>query len=269
GDYEAALQYYLKSLPIKEALGEMDGVSDCYGNIGLIFYNRGDYTKAMAYFLKGIAISRQVGSLGTLANDYLGLGGLYLKQKNYPMAILYSDSAIKLSEKIGDLETARYGYQDIAVAYSSTGKYKEAYENHVRCKALTDSIFSIENSRQIGDLKTRFEVEKKESELKLEAKAVEIKNTEEKKRQALVTYAVAGMLFIVVVFSIFLFRRFKLTQRQKAIIEEQKAIVEKQKHLVEEHQKDLLDSIIYARRIQRALITNEKYIERILTKLNT
>jgi hypothetical protein len=37
--------------------------------------------------------------------------------------------------------------------------------------------------------------------------------------------------------------------------------------LVEEKQKEILDSIYYARRIQRALITSEKYIENKLTKL--
>jgi hypothetical protein len=37
--------------------------------------------------------------------------------------------------------------------------------------------------------------------------------------------------------------------------------------LVEEKQKEILDSIYYARRIQRALITSEKYIENKLGKL--
>jgi hypothetical protein len=37
--------------------------------------------------------------------------------------------------------------------------------------------------------------------------------------------------------------------------------------LIEEKQKEILDSIYYARRIQRALITSEKYIENKLSKL--
>jgi len=35
-----------------------------------------------------------------------------------------------------------------------------------------------------------------------------------------------------------------------------------------EKNKEVMDSIYYARRIQRALITNEKYIERKLNDLN-
>ena len=39
------------------------------------------------------------------------------------------------------------------------------------------------------------------------------------------------------------------------------------KELIEEKQKEIIDSIYYARRIQRALLTSEKYIERNLNKL--
>lgn len=46
-------------------------------------------------------------------------------------------------------------------------------------------------------------------------------------------------------------------QKQKANLE-----IKKQKELVEEKQKEILDSIHYARRIQNSLLPNEKYIQR-------
>jgi hypothetical protein len=73
----------------------------------------------------------------------------------------------------------------------------------------------------------------------------------------------------VVVFAGFMYNRFRITQKQKRIIEEQKSVVEEQKHLVEEKQKEIVDSIRYAKRIQQALITNEKYIQRNLDKLRS
>jgi serine phosphatase RsbU (regulator of sigma subunit) len=86
-------------------------------------------------------------------------------------------------------------------------------------------------------------------------------------------FTLIGLLFVTV-FSVFVFRSLKITKKQKQIIEvksreteEQKRIAEEQKHLVEEKQKEIIDSIQYARRIQRALITNEKYISKSLTKL--
>ncbi|MBC7865363.1 MAG: hypothetical protein IAF38_20475, partial [Bacteroidia bacterium] len=52
--------------------------------------------------------------------------------------------------------------------------------------------------------------------------------------------------------------------KQKKIIEEQKIKVDEAFEKLHEKNKEVMDSIYYARRIQRALITSEKYIERKL-----
>jgi accessory gene regulator protein AgrB len=59
-----------------------------------------------------------------------------------------------------------------------------------------------------------------------------------------------------------------LLERSVKFIDYQKQQIQKQKHIVEDKQKDILDSIHYAKRIQTALMTNEKYIERKLNELN-
>jgi hypothetical protein len=58
--------------------------------------------------------------------------------------------------------------------------------------------------------------------------------------------------------------RFRVTNKQKKLIEEQKKIVEDQKHLVDEKQKEILDSIRYAKRIQDSLLPTETYIQKKL-----
>ncbi|HWY35002.1 MAG TPA: hypothetical protein VNX68_10170, partial [Nitrosopumilaceae archaeon] len=144
---------------------------------------------------------------------------------------------------------------------------------HVKFKQLTDSIFNEENSKQLGDLKTQFEVEKKEAELKVKAEAEQEKlkavSMEEKKRQEVIIYSVGGVLLIVIIFSLFLYKRFRITQKQKLVIEEQKVLVDEAYEKLREKNKEVMDSILYARRIQRALITSDKYIDNQLNKLNT
>ncbi|HXD93789.1 MAG TPA: hypothetical protein VNX01_11275, partial [Bacteroidia bacterium] len=68
-------------------------------------------------------------------------------------------------------------------------------------------------------------------------------------------------------FSLFLYKRFRVTQKQKAIIEDQKILVDKAYEELHEKNKEVMDSIRYAKRIQTALITSEKYIESSLSKL--
>ncbi len=72
---------------------------------------------------------------------------------------------------------------------------------------------------------------------------------------------------MVFILAAFIFRSYRLKHKSNEIITEKKKEVEIQKKLIEEKQKEILDSIHYAKRIQTALLTSEKYIERNLNKL--
>ena len=81
-------------------------------------------------------------------------------------------------------------------------------------------------------------------------------------------------LILVIIFAVYVFRSLRITRKQKDIIENQKLLVEQQKseveeqkNKVEEHQKAIVDSIKYARRIQRSLLPTEKYIEKSVNRL--
>lgn len=85
---------------------------------------------------------------------------------------------------------------------------------------------------------------------------------------------IGSTLFFGIIFMIFSFAgmniRYKLTKEnfEKSLeLKSSLQLIEMQKDVVEEKQKEILDSIHYARRIQRALITSEKYIDKELGRL--
>jgi hypothetical protein len=82
----------------------------------------------------------------------------------------------------------------------------------------------------------------------------------ESKKQKIIIYSVCGILIMVIGFAVFAYRSFR--QKQKANIE-----ITRQKHVIEEKQKEILDSIHYAKRIQTALMSPEKHIARELQRL--
>jgi biopolymer transport protein ExbB/TolQ len=104
---------------------------------------------------------------------------------------------------------------------------------------------------------------------------------EKNRKQRIVIWSVIGGLLLVAMFAIFILRALRITNKQKVIIEKQKQKVdiayteldiknkeiEEQKKIVEEHHKETMDSIRYASRIQRALITSEKYIDKTLNRM--
>ncbi|HWY11401.1 MAG TPA: tetratricopeptide repeat protein [Bacteroidia bacterium] len=266
-DYPKALEYCFKNVKLREEINDKIGMGASYDNIGNIYYRQANYPEALKYFFKSLQIKEVIGDKQGLGICYGNLSGLYNDLSNYKIAIKYSNSALQISKEIGDIDIERLSYEHLADIYAKMKKYKEAYESHVKFKQLTDSIFNSENSKQLGDMKTQFEVDKKEAELKIKAKAQEAISAEEKKKQQIIIYAVAGVLILVAVFSVFLYNRFRITNKQKKIIEEQKILVDKAYESLHEKNKEVMDSIYYARRIQTALMKSEKTIGGQLNRL--
>lgn len=261
--YDDALLYSFRSLKIKEELQDKYSLAKIYGNIAVLYMKKAEYKTAMEYILKDLALAKETGNKKSEAVCYSNIGMIKTYEKKYAEAKENTLRSLRIFSEINDRENVRLAYGDLADMYAKMSDYKSAYDFQVRFKKLTDSIFNVENSKQLSDLKTNFEVEKKEVELKAKAEAEKEKlialSSEEKKRRELIIFAVGGILLLVIIFSAFLYQRFKITRRQKHIIEEQK-------ELVEEKQKEILDSISYAKRLQSAILPPVELIKSVFPK---
>ena len=218
-DYESALKYHLIALKIREEMGDIQGMAYCYNNIGIVYKNQANNTKALEYYFKCLRAIKEVDDKKGITYCYNNIGNMYLDLSDYKLAMLYCDSSLQIVKEIGDINAERTAYQNLAQVYFKTGKYKEAYEYEVKFKALTDSIFNADNSKQLGDMKTGFEVEKKETELNAKAERQQALAFEEEKRESVIIYFVTGILLVVIIFSFFLYKRFKHANKQKQTIE--------------------------------------------------
>ncbi len=146
--------------------------------------------------------------------------------------------------------------------------YKEALESYLLLSKLKDSLFNEKNKREMTRKEFEFEFAKKataDSIVKAQQsiiKDAQIKAQQsELEREKTVRFALYGGGIVVLVFAGLIFNRYKLTMRQKVEIENQKKLTEKQKHLIEEKQKEIIDSINYARRIQYTLLAHETFLK--------
>ncbi len=267
-DFPRAFEYILKALKVYEKTEMKLEIGSCYSNIAVIYSHLKDFPLAIQYYKNAIKIKEEIGDDTGLAACYVNIGSLNENMKNYQEAIKYSSIGIEIAKKINDLDNIRLGYGVLANCYEDLGDYKNAFTFAIQFKSLTDSIYNIENAKQMSDLKTNFAVQQKESELKAKAKAEQDKQAAvadaEKKRQQTITYFFISILFIVLIASVFLWNRYKVTQRQKNIIEKQKDLVQKQKQKVEEKNKEILDSIQYAKRLQNAILPNNKLVKEFI-----
>ncbi len=271
-NFNKALEYHFKALKIREEIIDKQGIAASLINIGNIYADNNDTKKAIHFYLKALNISKEIGDNGALATCYINIGELYSDLSDVKNAAKYNDSALQLSKLIGDINIEKTAYENLSLINEYSGNYKEAYKNHVKFKNLTDSIFNVENSKQLADMNTQFEVEKKANELKLKAIAEQDKlkaiSNEEKKRREAIIFAIAFILIIVIGFSVFLYNRFRVIHKQKQIIEQkeietqkQNVVITHQKLLVEEKHKEITDSINYAERIQRSFLATKEQLD--------
>ncbi|MBC7696686.1 MAG: SpoIIE family protein phosphatase [Burkholderiales bacterium] len=69
-----------------------------------------------------------------------------------------------------------------------------------------------------------------------------------------------GGFVLLLLLSVVIFKSYRNKKKANELISLQKQEVEKQKHTIEEKQKDILDSIHYAKRIQDALLKEEQHV---------
>lgn len=285
GDLPKALEYFGRSLKLREETGNKKGVAQCYSNIGLAYSTQGTaaskgktrdelFSKALDYYNRALKIREELGDKQGVAFSLNFIGHIYYKQNNYSKALEMSTKSLLVSRELGYPENIQRNAQLLSDIYQRTNRPEKALEMYKLYIQMRDSIVNTENKKKSIRQQFRYEYEKKAaSDSVVFAKSQEVKNAEIAKQKAEITakrnqqYFLFGGLALVMVFAGFMYNRFRVTQKQKRIIEEQKELVEKQKLLVEEKQKEVMDSINYAKRIQTALLPSEKYIFRILSKL--
>jgi len=245
--YEDALHYYLHSLAISKQIGDVQGCAIMYEGIGLIYQHQGKYNDALKYYTEEIRISRQIGDKMGIANAYENLGRVLTKLKKYGEAKNDIDSALILAKKMANKETMANAYAGRMYIDTANSDYKAAFDDYRYYILYHDSLKNEENTKKIISEQMNYEFDKKQAAQQAEQDKKDAIAAADKKKQKIITTLVAIGLMLVMIFSGLLFSRFRITQRQKVIIEKQKAIVE-------EKNKEVTDSITYAKRLQDAIL---------------
>ncbi len=265
GNYPEALKNHFAALKIREIIGDTEGMGDSYNNIGIVYYAQGNYSEALKNHFASLKIGESNGDRAGVACSYSNIGDVYTKQKKYKEAEEYLAKAITLAKEIGHKKYSRDAFSGLTELDSAKGNFKGAYENHKLYILYRDSIDNEETRKKTVQSQMTFDFEKKEAvanaEHEKELENQEALAEEKSRKQKIVLFMVSGFGFLVLLFAGFISRSLRVTRKQKSLIEEQKS-------LVEEKQKEILDSIQYARRIQRSLLPTEKYIGRTLKRLN-
>ena len=278
GDYSKAIDYYTRSLKIQEKLGNKKRIASSLNNIGEIYRYQGDYSKAIDYYTRSLKIQEKLGNKVGIAVSLSNIGYIYQNQGNYDRAKEYISRSLHIAQAIDYAIVTKEASSLLWKVNKKLGKYKKALEMYELYVTTKDNLESKENEREVVRQEYKYAYEKqaatdsvKAAELyKIQAVQIAANKAEAKAQKQQKTYLFIG-LGLLALFGVFMFNRFRVTHKQKNIIDQQKTAVENQKAELEyTHKKlaeqlhEISDSIIYAKRIQDAIMPSMAAIKEAL-----
>jgi len=295
---DEGLKYMQKSLVLKKEINDVEGIATVYANMGNLYLVKNDYDKAIAVCLKSIETAETINHKDLIYSASINLGNVYIQKnkitealryyrkafngaletddkvnlitaaagighcyelKNEPgLAIEYYKKSLNAARKIAYRTGERDACSHLASIYTQLNMYKEALEYNKQLSGIKDTLLSEESLKQTTELNTRYETEKKESEIKLLTKDQQLKD-KSLKEQRLVRIGLIIGLGLFLALSFLLFTRYRFKQKANLILEKQKEEI---------HQKNILitDSIDYAKTIQEAILPDEDHLTTHLPK---
>jgi serine phosphatase RsbU (regulator of sigma subunit) len=262
-----AFKYYRKSLEIRNAIHDSVGAAECMINIGTYYCEQKLYDTALVFYNQSLKIKQNNTDKYAVANILTAIGSTYLKKKDYQAAGRYALKSLALSRELGFPQVIRDASKVLSQVYKFQGKYREAFDMMVLFKDMSDSISKVEIRNSSVKKQMQFDFEKKEARSKAEQEKKDLLVKEEKQRQQTILYATVSGLGLALLLAIFIFRGYNekrkanvIITKQKEEVEAAKSVIEAQKEIVDEKQKEILDSIHYAKRIQDALLASESLL---------
>jgi tetratricopeptide (TPR) repeat protein len=297
GNYPEALKNYLACLKIYEETGDKKGIASSLNNIGLIYSDQGNYPEAHKNYLACLRISEETGDKKGIAASLNNIGNVYWYQGNYPEALknclaclkIYEETgdkhgiasslgsigsvytktgkaeegrnfilqALLLSNEIGALDFVKNNYLFLSEADSALGNYQASFENYKQYIIYRDSLLNEENTQNTIQQQMQYEFDKKEALTQAEQNKKDALALEELEQQKMQRNGFIAGFSLMMLLAGVSYRNYRNKQKANMLLAHKNEVIE-------EKQKEILDSINYAKRIQAAILPPERIVKQYL-----
>ena len=268
---ELALEYFEKSAALQEEIMDYNGLATSMVNVGHIYLAKKNQDKALQYFNKSFEYHQKIEDKAGMSVSLSNIGEIEFDKGNLIEAEKIGQKAYAYAKETGFAKEIDDASELLSKIYERKGNYKLSFDMYKEHILMRDSVNGLEakNASIQLEAKYRYEQQKAIDDAAYQKQlAIE---QEEKEKQTIIAYTTGGGLGLVGIFLIFVFNRLKVTQKQKNIIHQQKSEVEQQKNIIEqsheelkEKNKEITDSIVYAKRIQAAILPPQKVVKQYL-----
>ena len=250
--FDSDLYYHNRTLKLREVKNDTIGLAYSYNNIALVYKHSGDFKAALEYLNKSLEIKKKVNDTKGIGGSYINIGSVYFLLNDYQKAYEYASLGMIYTDSVKAKTFALNGSETALKALLKM-KSERAYELFELYDSLNTELNGEEILNNIEANQIKFDVANKEQLLELEkAKANQLSQSlivKEEKAKRLGFIIIAGVIgvIILIIFLIIVYKNFKKKKALSLSLEDQNV-------LIEQKNKDITDSINYAKKIQNSIM---------------
>jgi tetratricopeptide (TPR) repeat protein len=207
-DSDSAYYYYNQALKIYKEIGNENDEALIYSNMGVILLRKGETTNAKTYFNKALTAFKKTKDPKNIATVLHYLGMAAFAESKYNVALQYYLQSAKLAENTNVRKLQSQIYNDLSSLYEQTGDFKKALEFNKKYEEIKDKLVNLEKVKQIHQLETNVEIEKREHEIDILKKQSEL-NELELKWTKTITYTLIAIFILTIIIIVLFFLKNK------------------------------------------------------------
>lgn len=259
-DFAQAAGYYRTAMNVYKELGKRFGVSACYANLGSVYFyvpkydsslyysllatkefeeqnirqflpttlcnagmafdKLGKKKEAKEYLTRALKLNEEYDNKKELSFVLIYLASVYRGDGDYAKALGAVKRGLDIALKIEAQQQVLEARKELSDIYTAMGNYKQALEEFRAFDVVKDTLFKKEKAKAIAELQTKYESEKKESEIKFLRSENDLKTSRLRVNQVLM--AALGLLITALIIFGFMVRN-RMALKQKVELEETKA----------------------------------------------
>ncbi len=262
-DYDKALFYLNRSLRNAESINSERWIGVNLNSLGILYMEMKDYPKAIECLEKSIKLKSEANHTTGMITSLNNLGNLYTKVNDMKKAEKCISQCIKLADSLQNLRAKYSAYDGAYNFYEKTGNKDKAHSFLKQAYTIKDSLFNSNRTAESAKLEAMYENEKKSKEIELtNFKNEELnKNLELKSRNQKIL--IGGALLLLAFSGWAIWSNIGKRKANKLLNQKNEEVI-MQRTLVEHQNKEIVDSINYAQKIQTAILPKEMDLKNVV-----
>lgn len=224
-NYDTALKYFQESGRIFREQNYTIGIVYNLGNVGMVYAEQGKDRLAEANINEAINLLEELQNYYPISVYLIYMADIYAKKGKIKNSIAFADRSLSLATQYGLKEQISDAYLKLSELNAKDQNYKDAYSYYQEHIKYRDSVTNLGAIQQMADLRTDYEVSRKQSQLDILAKQQETELelfTQKQRTQTTIVIATGVALFLIILLAFGLYRRNRFIKRTSEIIEKEK-----------------------------------------------